>query len=144
MFIRFVIYGFLGICAEVFISSILHKLEGKERNWSLRGQSYLWSFPLYGLIAPFFEPLHDAIRVWPWLLRGTIYVCCFWTVEYVAGSLLRFTLGSCPWSYSHCRYHLHGLIRWDFFPLWFIFGMLLEYLHDRLLILTPHIIEAFR
>jgi hypothetical protein len=35
------------------------------------------------------------------------------------------------------------LIRWDFFPLWFGFGMLLEYLHDRLVILTPHIVAAF-
>src|SRR6266540_2390331 len=52
MLIRFIIYGLLGVCAEVTVSAILHKYEGKERNWSLRGQSYLWSIPLYGLIVP--------------------------------------------------------------------------------------------
>ena len=114
-----------------------------ERNWSLRGQSYMWSFPLYGLIAPLFEPLHDALRPWPFWLRGMIYVGCFWLVEYGGGWILRHLLGACPWNYAHCRYNLHGLIRWDFFPLWFGFGMLLEYLHDRLVILTPHIIAAF-
>jgi Putative ABC-transporter type IV len=138
-----VIYGLLGICAEVIVSAILHKWEGKERNWSLRGQSYLWSFPLYGLIAPLFEPLHNYLRPWHWLLRGTIYVFCFWIVEYSAGWILRRALGSCPWNYGDCRYHLHGLIRWDFFPLWFVFGMFLEFLHDRLVILTPQIIAAF-
>lgn len=143
MLVRFVIYGLLGVCAEVAVSAILHKYEGKEKNWSLRGQSYLWSFPLYGLIAPLFEPLHDAIRAWPFLLRGAIYVCCFWMVEYAAGWTLRRVLGQCPWSYAHCRFNLHGLVRWDFFPLWFGFGMLLEYLHDRLMILTPHIVAAF-
>ena len=143
MLIRFVIYGLLGICAEVLVSAILHKWEGKEKNWSLRGQSYLWSFPLYGLIAPLFEPLHDALRPWPWLARGAIYVICFWIVEYGAGRALRYLLGACPWNYSQCRYHLHGLIRWDFFPLWFGFGMMLESLHDRLIFLTPYLTTAF-
>jgi uncharacterized membrane protein len=143
MLIRFIIYGLLGVSAEVMVSAVLHKYEGKEPNWSLRGQSYIWSVPLYGLIAPLFEPLHDAIRIWPWLLRGGIYVCCFWLVEYTAGWTLRRAFGACPWSYAHCRFNLHGLIRWDFFPLWFGFGMLLEYLHDRLIILTPHIVAAF-
>jgi uncharacterized membrane protein len=76
-------------------------------------------------------------------LRGAIYVCCFWAIEYGAGWILRRTLGACPWNYSHCKYNLHGLIRWDFFLLWFGFGMLLEYLHDRLVVLTPQIIAAF-
>jgi hypothetical protein len=143
MFVRFIIYGFLGLCAEVIVSAVLHKWEGKEKNWSLRGQSYLWSFPLYGMIAPLFEPLHDALRPWHWLLRGIIYVCCFWIVEYSSGRILRRALGACPWSYAHNRYNLHGLIRWDFFPLWFVFGLFLEYLHDRLVILTPHILAAF-
>ena len=139
MLIRFVIYGLLGLCAEVIVSAILHKWEGKEKNWSLRGQSYLWSFPLYGLIAPLFEPLHNWLRPWPWMLRGMIYVLCFWAVEYIAGRTLRHILGACPWSYAHCRYNLQGLIRWDFFPVWFGFSMFLEYLHDRLVALTPHI-----
>src|SRR5262245_11862895 len=143
MLVRFVIYGLLGICAEVIVSAILHKWEGKEKNWSLRGQSYLWSIPLYGLIAPLFEPLHDHLRPLHWSIRGTIYVFCIWFFEYSAGWTLRRALGSCPWSYQHCRYNLHGLIRWDFFPLWFGFAMLLEFLHDLLVILTPQIITAF-
>jgi hypothetical protein len=143
MLVRFAIYGLLGICAEVFVSAILHKWEGKEPNWSLRGQSYVWSLPLYGPIAPLFEPLHDALRGWPRLLRGVVYVFGFWIVEYAAGWTLRRAIGSCPWSYAHCRYNPHGLIRWDFFWLWFGFGMLLERLHDGLLILTPHITAAF-
>jgi len=143
MLVRFLIYGLLGICAEVFVSAVLHKLEMKEKNWSLRGQSYIWSLPLYGLIAPLFEPLHNALRLWPWMMRGTIYVIGFWIIEYSSGWILKRLIGACPWSYLGCRYHLHGMIRWDFFPLWFIFGIFLEYLHDRLVLLTPYIVSTF-
>jgi len=30
MLVRFVIYGLLGVCAEVAVSAILHKYEGKD------------------------------------------------------------------------------------------------------------------
>jgi hypothetical protein len=79
MLVRFVIYGLMGVCAEVAVSAILHK------------------------IAPLFEPLHDAIRAWPFLLRGTIYAGCFWLVEYAAGCTLRRALGQCPWSAAFSR-----------------------------------------
>jgi uncharacterized membrane protein len=143
MLIRFLLYGLLGWCAEVFWSAVAEKWEGRQQGWGLRGHSYLWSFPIYGLIAPLFEPLHDGIRLWPWLLRGTVYVLCIWAIEYITGWILKRTLGRCPWSYAHCRYHLNGIIRWDYFPLWFGFGMLLEFLHDRFLLLTPSIITVF-
>ena len=72
-----------------------------------------------------------------------IYAVCIWGVEYATGWTLRRALGSSPWDYTDYPHHLHGLISLDYFPLWFAFGFVLEYLHDRFVILTPHIVAAF-
>lgn len=143
MFTRFLLYGFLGWGAEVFWTAVEDNCLRRARDWRLRGQSYLWSFPLYGLIVFLFEPLHNAVRPLPWVARGLIYVAGIWAVEYTAGWLLKRAVGRCPWDYTYCRHHLHGLISWDYLPVWFVFGFVLEYLHDRLVVLTPHIVAAF-
>ena len=98
---------------------------------------------MYGLIVFLFEPLHNAARPLPWVARGLIYVAGIWTVEYAAGWSLKRAFGCCPWDYTCYRHHLHGLISWDYFPLWFVFGFVLEYLHDRLVALTPYIVAVF-
>jgi len=143
MFTRFLLYGFLGWSAEVFWSAVEDNCLRRARDWRLKGQSYLWSFPLYGLIVFLFEPLHNAARPLPWVARGLIYVAGIWTVEYAAGWTLKRAFGCCPWDYTVYRHHLHGLISWDYFPLWFVFGFVLEYLHDRLVALTPYIVAVF-
>jgi uncharacterized membrane protein len=144
MLIRFILYGLLGWCVEVFWSAIEDALRKGPGDWRLRGQSYLWSFPLYGSAALLFEPLHDTVRALPWVARGIIYVVAIWTIEYAAGWTLKRTVGACPWDYTCCRHHLNGLISWDYFPIWFVFGFMLEFLHDRFVMLTPHIVAAFR
>jgi len=128
---RFVIYGLVGLCAEVFFTSIVGFVRGRDRR--LIGQTSLWMFPIYGLIEPLYEPLHDALREpLPAAGRGLVYGLGFLAVEYLSGRLLRAVLGEAPWDYSHARPHLHGLIRLDYLPLWAGAGLALERLHDRL------------
>ena len=100
--IRFIIYGLLGVCAEVVVSAILHKYEGKEQNWSTRAPILPVEHPLYGLIAPVFEPLHDAISGWSCLIRGAIYVSCFLVCRIQPVGVAAYAHGACPWSYAHC------------------------------------------
>ena len=42
------------------------------------------------------------------------------------------TLGRAPWDYSYARRHVDGLVRPDFLPLWALYGLALERLHDAL------------
>jgi len=143
MLIRFVIYGLLGWCAEIVWTATREKVTGRQRGWKLRGTSYLWMFPIYGLIAPLYEPLHNLIRAWPWPARGLLYMLGFFAVEYAAGWLLRRLIGACPWDYSkHSRWHVRGLIRLDYAPVWFLAGLALEPMHDLLVLLTPAIQQA--
>jgi uncharacterized membrane protein len=142
MIIRFIIWGMLGWCGEIIWTAIREKLSRQQRDWKLRGTTYLWMFPLYGLIGPLYEPVHSSVRAWPWPLRGVIYMSGFWAVEYLTGWLLKHLIGACPWDYSHARWHVHGFIRLDYGPVWFLVGLGLEPVHDLLVQLTPGIQQA--
>ena len=143
MTIRFVIYGMLGWCAEIVFTAITHRLRGRRADWRLEGTTYLWMFPLYGLIAPLYEPVHDRLRSRSWPVRGLVYTVGFFLVEFLGGAAIKRLIGVCPWDYSrHTRWHVRGLIRLDYAPIWFLAGLGLEPVHDFLVRLTPEIRRA--
>jgi hypothetical protein len=57
---RFAAYGLLGWCGEVAFTGVHDFI--KTRDPRLPSRSSLWMFPIYGLLQPLFEPLHDAMR----------------------------------------------------------------------------------
>ncbi|MCY1013495.1 hypothetical protein OV079_49805 [Nannocystis pusilla] len=139
------VYGVFGWCAEILwtaLSALITGVRGdlgddvgllklsREQRLRLLGHTYLWMFPLYGAGGLLFERVHEAIRGWPWLGRGALWIVLIFIVEYVAGAALCRLTGRCPWDYSYSRYHLHGLIRFDYAPVWFAFGLALERVHD--------------
>lgn len=142
MFLRFLIYGFGGIAGEVVFTALTQSLP--RRDWSLRGHSFLWMFPIYGLIAPCYEPLHDLIRELPLLLRALVWSLGFTAVELATGWLIARFTGRCPWDYVElgARFAINPYIRWDYFPLWALVGLALEPVHDFLVRLTPAIEQA--
>lgn len=88
--------------------------------------------PIYSLLLPLFEPLHDALRERSFVTRASAYGLGFLAVEYATGVMFRKTLGDAPWDYSDASVHLHGLIRPDYFFQWAAMGLALEPLHDLL------------
>ena len=81
-------------------------------------------FPIYGMAA-LLPALYHFIKdkcIW---VRGTIYALSMFAVEFFTGSFLK-KHGVCPWNYSHCRFNYKGVIRLDFFPLWFLSGLFFE------------------
>ncbi|MGI5921767.1 MAG: putative ABC transporter permease [Syntrophomonadaceae bacterium] len=90
-------------------------------------------FPIYGT-ALLLEPVHDYIRPAPWIVRGFIWVGLIYLIEYLSGWLLLSIIGLCPWDYSNrTPYSIDGFIRLDFFPAWFVAGLIFEKLHDYLI-----------
>lgn len=138
MLLRFLIYGAFGLCAEVIWTAVydavilIRQRVARHHSLRLEGKTYLWMFPIYGLCVLLFEPAHDLVRAWWVPGRLAIYVPAILLVEYVCGWLLRVALGRCPWDYGPTRWSLHGLIRLDYSPLWAVFSLLLERLHDAL------------
>jgi len=83
-------------------------------------------FPIYGGGGLLFELVHAAVGTWPWFGRGLVYMAGCFAVEYTSGWLIQRATGAIPWDYSHRRWQVHGLIRLDYAPVWFLFGLLLE------------------
>lgn len=142
MWIRFVIYGLGGWCGEVVFTALTGSLP--QRDWRLVGKTYLWMFPIYGLIAPLYEPVHNLIREAPILARAVVWAVGFTLVELIAGWIIARLIGRCPWDYSDRRWAINAYIRWDYFPVWALVGLALEPVHDFLVRLTPAIAAALR
>ena len=125
---RLVTYSLVGFTAEVAISAV-HDLWRKK---PVRFRTSPWMFPIYGLLLPLYEPLHNAIRGQNVIARGTVYGISILGVEYASGAALREVTGEIPWDYSDAAWNIHGLIRPDYFFQWAALGLALEPLHDRL------------
>lgn len=139
MWIRFVLYGLGGWCGEVLFTALTESLP--RRDWRLTGTTYLWMFPIYGLLAVLYEPVHEWIRDVPWWGRGMVWAVGFTAVEWLTGWLIEQFTGHCPWDYvaNGKRFAINPYIRWDFFPIWAAIGLALEPVHDTLVQLTPAI-----
>ncbi len=137
MLIRFVLYGLGGWCGEVIFTALNESFP--KRDWRLVGTTYLWMFPIYGLLVIFYEPVHDLIRDFPILIRALIWSLGFTTVELISGWLIARVIGRCPWDYTGKKFAINPYIRWDFFLVWAVIGLALEPMHDFLVELTPAI-----
>ena len=109
--------------------STLHDLARKR---PVRWRTSAWMLPVYALLLPLYEPLHDELRDKRMATRAASYGAGFLAVEYATGRLFRRLRGDAPWDYSDARFDVHGLIRLDYFFLWAAFGLALERLHDGL------------
>lgn len=124
MWLRFLIFGTLGIVGEVAFGALKGLV---ARNVDLRGSSSLWMFPIYGLIPFFFPPVAHLIGALSWWGRGLVYMIALFCGEYLIGAFLtRFRL--CPWHYSG-KYAIHGLINLLYAPVWFIVGLAIEWVY---------------
>jgi uncharacterized membrane protein len=126
---RLLAYTVAGFAGEVVISAV-HDVWRKK---PVRFRTSPLMLPVYSLLLPLWEPMHDALRERSWMSRGTIYGFGFLGVEYASGLAFRKALGEAPWDYSDASYNLHGLIRADYFFQWAAVGLALEPLHDKLI-----------
>lgn len=120
---NFIRCGVTGWCMEIFFTA-LGAL--RRRELPLIGQTSLWMFPIYGSAA-LFQPIFSLLKHCHMIVRGTIYAISIFCAEYMSGRFLaRHEL--CPWNYNRHRWHINGLIRIDYFPFWFLAGLLFEHI----------------
>ena len=121
LFKNFCKCGLIGWCMEIIFTA-LHCLQ--KRDMRLIGQTSLWMFPIYGS-ACVISPLFRFLKNKPFYLRGSIYAVCIFVVEYLSG---HFLMGHklCPWNYERSRWHIRKVVRLDYFPHWFLAGLLFE------------------
>ena len=91
-----------------------------------KAPSSLLMFPVYGLAA-LIRPAYYKLARFPVMVRGIIYSCGIFFVEFLSGSFFQ-KLHICPWDYSHVPLQYKGVIRLDYAPLWFFTGLFFEWL----------------
>lgn len=103
LFLYFIIYAFLGWCAEVAVTAV------KQRRFVNRGVMNGPIVPLYGLMATlagvFLEPEENNLLVF---VLGAVILCA--AVEVVAGVILERQFGRRWWDYSDRPMNLKGYI----------------------------------
>ena len=124
--ISFVKCGIMGWGLEIFWTGFQSLRQGDGH---LTGHSSLWMFPIYGMAAAI-GPVYQILKPLNIFFRGLIYMMCIFSVEYITGFLLR-EMNLCPWDYSQAAWNVDGLIRLDYAPLWFIAGLLFEWILCR-------------
>ena len=123
---KFIQCGVCGWCLELLWTGFL---AFRRRDKTLTGHSSLWMFPIYGMAA-FIGPVAALLRKCSLFFRGCFYMILIFSVEYISGSILK-KHHCCPWDYSHTPYHINGVIRLDYAPLWFACGLCCEFLAKK-------------
>ena len=118
---NFIRCGILGWCLEILFTSLS---EGPGKNRALIGKTSIIMFPIYGA-ACLFKPLYSLIRKLAWPIRGLLYMNLIYLMEFCSGIFLT-KRNCCPWDYSDTKYQYKKVIRLDYAPLWFLFGLFLE------------------
>jgi hypothetical protein len=125
-------YIMAGFTLEVFFTAISHITDGRwtSQDKYLTGTTYLWMMPVYGLSFPLiFVPLYHQIHDAPMILRYIVWAIMISGIEWISGYLYAKTIGFCPWNYRDSRWKIGeaGYTRWDFVPLWGLFGLFMEW-----------------
>ena len=113
----FFLCGFTGWCLEILWTGLHSLVTG---HFTMMGKTSLLMFPVYGLAA-LIRPAYYKLARFPVMVRGIIYSCGIFFVEFLSGSFFQ-KLHICPWDYSHVPLQYKGVIRLDYAPLWFFTG----------------------
>ncbi|MGC4117639.1 MAG: hypothetical protein QM765_24400 [Myxococcales bacterium] len=141
MLLRFLAYGALGWCFEVFFTGLSSAL---RRDRCATAKTYLWMHPIYGAAGLLLEQASDLLVAAPWFVRGVGYLLVIYLVEAVSGWVLRKALGACPWDYGRTRWSVAGLVRLDYAPAWYVAGLLFEPARQAVQALSRAPVRAFQ
>ena len=108
----FFLCGFTGWCLEILWTGLNSLVTG---HFTMMGKTSLLMFPVYGLAA-LIRPAYYKLARFPVMVRGIIYSCGIFFVEFLSGSFFQ-KLHICPWDYSHVPLQYKGVIRLDYAPL---------------------------
>ncbi len=125
---RFGVYAVLGWGIEVCFTAGKDLVRGVGDR-RLKGESYVWMAPIYGIGGLAGEAVHGVVRHRPVWQRGLAYAVTFFAVEASTGEVLRRTVGDVPWGDEY-RGHPDelgdGLIRLSWAGNWAVAGLALE------------------
>ena len=117
-------WGAFGLIVEILFTAILKLIS--NRNLNLIGHTSLWMFPIYSIGLTYGFDFVQQIIVND-IVRYLSYPFWIWLIEILIG-YPAFKLGIRIWDYSYLsrKKHWKGIISFVHFPVWILFGVLVE------------------
>ena len=117
-------WGMFGLTVELLFTALIGLIT--KKNFNLMGHSSIWMFPIYSLGLTYgFDFIKQII---PYdFLRYFSYPFWIWGVELIIGYPTS-KLGIRIWDYRYLsdKKHWQGIISFVHFPVWVLFGILVE------------------
>ena len=117
-------WGIFGLIVEIFFTAIVDLFS--KRDFNLKGHTSLWMFPLYSLGLTYgFDVIQQIIP--NDFIRYLSYPLWIWLIEILVGYPAS-KIGIRIWDYRYLSNNKHwkGIISFIHFPIWIIFGVLVE------------------
>ena len=117
-------WGIFGLIVEIFFTAIVDLFS--KRDFNLKGHTSLWMFPLYSLGLTYgFDVIQQIIP--NDFIRYLSYPLWIWLIEILVGYPAS-KIGIRIWDYRYLSNNKHwkGIISFIHFPIWIIFGILVE------------------
>jgi len=117
-------WGLFGLVVEIFFTAIVNLIIKKDFN--LIGHTSLWMLPIYSLGLTYgFDFIQQIIT--NDFLRYISYPFWIWFIEILVGYPAT-QIGIKIWDYSYLPKNKHwkGIISFVHFPIWILFGILVE------------------
>ena len=119
-------WGMFGLTVEVLFTGLRGLITKKKYN--LMGHTSIWMFPIYAFGLSYgFDFIKQTIP--HDLLRYFLYPFWIWGVEILIGYPTS-KLGMRIWDYRYLsdKKHWKGIISFVHFPVWILFGILVEFI----------------
>ena len=124
--VRFWVYAVQGVLYELTFTALWNCCVSP--NARLMGESSIWSMWVYGMGSLLHEVLiYTRLKhhhIVPRIIANLVYTYAW---EYANGCVLRL-FGACPWDYAERKWNVHGLITFEYIPVWIVGGILHEQL----------------
>ena len=117
-------WGMFGLTVELFFTALVALI--KKKNINLIGHTSIWMFPIYSFGLTYgFDFVKEIISLD--YLRYLSYPFWIWGVELLIGYPIR-KFGIRIWDYRYLsdNKHWRGIISFVHFPVWILFGILVE------------------
>ena len=123
-------WGSFGLIVELFFTAFVSLVT--KKNFDLIGHTSLWMFPIYSFGLTYgFDFVQQIIS--NDFIRYLSYPFWIWLVEILVGYPAK-KIGLKIWDYSYLpgNRHWQGIISYIHFPIWIIFGILVEFVDNFL------------
>ena len=113
-----------GLTVELFFTALVASI--KKKNINLIGHTSIWMFPIYSLGLTYgFDFVKEIIALD--YLRYLSYPFWIWGVELLIGyPISKFGIRIWDYRYLSDNKHWKGIISFVHFPVWILFGILVE------------------